>query len=72
MGWFIRGHAAELDRDGILSRAEVIENAERMFEKMDTNKDDRERNGVLATALTPATNQPIIPVKRTSRAIWDC
>ena len=43
MGGFIRGHAKELDRDndGILSRAEVVGNAERMFGKMDANDDGK-------------------------------
>jgi Ca2+-binding EF-hand superfamily protein len=42
MGGFIRGHAGELDRDGdgSLTRAEVVANAARMFEKMDSNRDD--------------------------------
>ena len=43
MGGFIRGHAQELDRDGdsILTRAEVVGNAERMFGKMDSNQDNK-------------------------------
>ncbi len=43
MAGFIRGHAGELDRDnnGILTAAEVVGNAERMFGKMDTNQDDK-------------------------------
>jgi hypothetical protein len=43
MGGFIRGHAKELDRDGdeILTKAEVVGNAERMFGKMDKNSDDK-------------------------------
>jgi Ca2+-binding EF-hand superfamily protein len=43
MGGFIRGHAKELDRDsdGILTRAEVVGNAERMFGKMDTDQDNK-------------------------------
>lgn len=42
MGGFLKGHAQEIDRDddGVLSRAEVIGNAERMFAKMDRNRDD--------------------------------
>lgn len=41
MGGFIRGHANELDRDGdgVLTRAEVVGNAERMFGKLDANSD---------------------------------
>ena len=43
MGGFIRGHAKELDRDndGILSKQEVIGNAERMFAKVDANNDGK-------------------------------
>ena len=43
MGGFLKGHAKEIDRDGdgILTRAEAIGNAERMFAKMDINGDDR-------------------------------
>jgi len=41
MGGFIRGHAKELDRDndGVLSKQEVVGNAERMFEKIDSDGD---------------------------------
>ncbi|SMP55705.1 EF-hand domain pair [Neorhodopirellula lusitana] len=41
MGGFLKGHSQEIDRngDGILSRAEAIGNAERMFAKMDSNGD---------------------------------
>ena len=43
MGGFIRGHAQELDRDrdGILTRAEVVGNAKRVFGKMDSNQDNK-------------------------------
>ena len=43
MGGFLKGHSKEIDRnaDGILTRAEAIGNAERMFGKMDANKDDK-------------------------------
>ena len=42
MGGFLKVHAQEIDRDddGVLSRAEVIGNAERMFAKMGRNRDD--------------------------------
>lgn len=41
MGGFLKGHSKELDRDGdgILTQAEAIGNAERMFAKMDLNGD---------------------------------
>ncbi|MEO1525276.1 MAG: sulfatase [Planctomycetota bacterium] len=41
MGGFIRGHEAELDRDkdGVLTRKEVIDNATRMFARMDSDAD---------------------------------
>ena len=41
MGGFLKGHSKEIDRDGdgILTRAEAVGNAERMFAKMDTNGD---------------------------------
>ncbi|MEM6468950.1 MAG: sulfatase, partial [Planctomycetota bacterium] len=43
MGGFIRGHARELDRndDGVLTRTEVVDNAVRMFTKIDANEDDK-------------------------------
>lgn len=42
MGGFIKGHAKEIDRDldGVVSRDEVVNNAERMFSKLDANSDD--------------------------------
>mgnify|MGYP003987353285 FL=1 len=42
MGGFIKGHAKEIDRDGdgVVSRDEVVNNAERMFSKIDDNSDD--------------------------------
>ena len=42
MGGFIKGHAKEIDRDldGVVSRDEVVNNAERMFRKIDDNSDD--------------------------------
>lgn len=41
MGGFLKGHSQEIDRDGdgVLTRAEAIGNAERMFAKMDTDGD---------------------------------
>jgi len=43
MGGFLKGHAKEIDRDGdgILTRTEAVGNAERMFAKMDRNKDGK-------------------------------
>ncbi|MCA9136303.1 MAG: hypothetical protein KDB00_06085, partial [Planctomycetales bacterium] len=43
MGGFLKGHAAEIDRDGdgILTRTEAVGNAERMFAKMDRNQDGK-------------------------------
>ncbi len=43
MGGFIRGHAKELDRDGdgVLTRKEVVDNATRMFSRLDKNGDGR-------------------------------
>ncbi len=43
MGGFLKGHSKEIDRDGdgVLTRQEAIGNAERMFEKMDTNGDGK-------------------------------
>jgi len=43
MGGFIRGHAKELDRDGdgVLSRKEVVDNATRMFSRLDKNGDGK-------------------------------
>ncbi|QEG38185.1 transaldolase/EF-hand domain-containing protein [Roseimaritima ulvae] len=43
MGGFLKGHSKEIDRDGdgILTRTEAIGNAERMFAKMDGNKDGK-------------------------------
>ena len=42
MGGFIKGHAKEIDRDGdgVVSRDEVVNNAQRMFRKIDDNSDD--------------------------------
>ncbi|MCK4685875.1 MAG: phospholipid-binding protein, partial [Pirellulales bacterium] len=42
MGGFIKGHAEEIDRDGdgVVSRDEVVNNAQRMFRKIDDNSDD--------------------------------
>lgn len=41
MGGFLKGHSKEIDRDGdgIVTRTEAVGNAERMFAKMDTNRD---------------------------------
>tara|TARA_R110002049_G_scaffold4601_5_gene32632 strand:+ start:882336 stop:883958 length:1623 start_codon:yes stop_codon:yes gene_type:complete len=41
MAGFLKGHSQEIDRnnDGIVSRAEAVGNAERMFAKIDTNGD---------------------------------
>lgn len=43
MGGFIRGHAKELDRDsdGVLTRKEVVDNATRMFSRLDKNGDGK-------------------------------
>lgn len=43
MGGFIRGHAKKLDRDsdGVLTRKEVVDNATRMFSRLDKNGDGR-------------------------------
>lgn len=43
MGGFLQRHSNEIDRDGdgMLTRAEVVSNAERMFAAMDTNSDGR-------------------------------
>jgi arylsulfatase A-like enzyme len=43
MGGFIRGHAKELDRDndGVLTRKESIDNATRMFARIDENEDGK-------------------------------
>ncbi|QEG25024.1 EF hand [Mariniblastus fucicola] len=43
MAGFLKGHSKEIDRDGngVLSKAEVINNAERMFNKMDRDSDDQ-------------------------------
>ncbi|EMI42442.1 YHYH protein [Rhodopirellula sp. SWK7] len=43
MGGFLKGHAKEIDRDGdgVLTRAEAVGNAERMFDKMDQNGDGK-------------------------------
>ncbi|GAA4446005.1 YHYH protein [Novipirellula rosea] len=43
MGGFLKGHSKEIDRDGdgILTRAEAIGNAERMFAKMDIDGDGK-------------------------------
>ena len=40
-GWILIGHSREIDRDGdgTLTQAEVVGNAERMFNKMDRNSD---------------------------------
>ena len=41
MAGFLIGHSREIDRDGdgTLTQAEVVGNAERMFNKMDRNSD---------------------------------
>lgn len=41
MGGFLKGHSKEIDRDGdgILTRTEAVGNAERMFAKMDSDRD---------------------------------
>ncbi|EMI22343.1 phospholipid-binding protein [Rhodopirellula maiorica SM1] len=43
MGGFLTGHSKEIDRDGdgILTRTEAVGNAERMFAKMDANRDGK-------------------------------
>lgn len=43
MGGFIRGHAKELDRDGdgVMTRKEVVDNATRMFSRIDSNGDGK-------------------------------
>ena len=43
MAGFIRQHSRELDRDndGIITKADVTNNAERMFTRFDQNRDDR-------------------------------
>jgi arylsulfatase A-like enzyme/Ca2+-binding EF-hand superfamily protein len=43
MGGFIRGHAKELDRDedGVLTRKETVDNATRMFARIDSNGDGK-------------------------------
>ncbi|MBT6485300.1 MAG: YHYH protein, partial [Planctomycetaceae bacterium] len=43
MGGFIRGHAKELDRDndGVLTRKETVDNATRMFARIDANNDGK-------------------------------
>ncbi|MGB0761909.1 MAG: phospholipid-binding protein, partial [Rubripirellula sp.] len=43
MGGFLKGHSKEIDRDGngILTQAEAVGNAERMFVKMDHNNDGK-------------------------------
>lgn len=43
MGGFIRGHAKELDRDGddALTQKEVVDNATRMFSRLDKNGDGK-------------------------------
>ena len=43
MGGFLRGHAKELDRDndGVLTRKEVVDNATKMFLKIDSNADGK-------------------------------
>lgn len=43
MGGFLKGHSQEIDRDGdgIVTRAEAVGNAERMFVKMDENADGK-------------------------------
>lgn len=43
MGGFLRGHASELDRDhdGVVSRKEVVDNATKMFEKIDSDADGK-------------------------------
>lgn len=43
MGGFLKGHSQEIDRDGdgIVTRIEAVDNAERMFAKMDQNGDGK-------------------------------
>ncbi|MEM1225541.1 MAG: sulfatase-like hydrolase/transferase [Planctomycetota bacterium] len=43
MGGFLRGHAKELDHnnDGVLTRKEVVDNATKMFAKIDSNADGK-------------------------------
>ena len=45
MAGFLKGHSNEIDRDGdgILTQAEAVGNAERMFNKM-----DRDNNGEIS------------------------
>ena len=49
MAGFLKGHSKEIDRDGdgILTRAEAIANAERMFSKMDRDRDGQISPGEL-------------------------
>ena len=43
MGGFLKGHSKEIDRDGdgVLTREEAVGNAERMFARMDSNRDGK-------------------------------
>ena len=43
MGGFLKGHSKEIDRDGggVLTRAEAVGNAERMFAKLHANRDGK-------------------------------
>jgi arylsulfatase A len=63
MGGFIREHREELDRDrnGSLSRDEVLQNALRMFGKADTDQDGRFNISKIDPQDTPPPDGPRIP-----------
>jgi len=60
MGGFIRGHASELDRDrdGFISKDEVLNNAIRMFDRVDRNSDGKVTKNELQSATRSSDARP--------------
>lgn len=68
MGGFFRGHAKELDRDndGSLTRNEAVDNATKMFEKIDSNADGKITQEELEASMR-VSDEPQAPDRNPKR-----